>query len=68
MAIHEVKGGAVQGLGSRNGHRRIHGIAQWGGHRTKGITRTGWTHPDAISAMEEDIAKAEAIVSNDTHN
>ena len=64
LAIREAGGQCVQGLGSRNGHRRIHGVERRGGKRTKKkkTAVTQWVHDDAKEAALLFQTKAEELV------
>ena len=51
--ICEHRGRAVDGIGSRNGHRKIKGLCVWGGKRTKKkVIREEVLHPDALEAWD----------------
>lgn len=61
LAIIKAKGAVVHGLGSRSGHRRIIGIQSQGGRREKSSSSTfSWTHPDAMSIVDEFLDKSVA--------
>jgi hypothetical protein len=60
-AIYEARGICVQGLGTREGHRKTAaaGLNKRGGKRVKGVDKgTGWVHPDAVGPRRMLMARA----------
>lgn len=61
VRIVEARGAVVQGLGTRDGHRKYVGAAlKRGGKRTKAEYVEKWTHPDARAAVKTFIARSES--------
>ena len=58
LEIIKAKGCAVQGIGSRSGHRAIIFLDHWGGHRLKKDYEGGkWIHPDIKEPYEAQLKK-----------
>jgi len=69
VAIRDVGGICVQGLGNRNGHRKAAqaGVAQHGGKRVKNPQEEDqWVHPDAVEARKGLLVATKKRYGSDT--